>query len=68
MSPGKQMPLLTVEDVAERLRVSPEWVRQHANGTRRPAIPSVQIGNRRRFRPEQVEAFITSMEVTSRWA
>ena len=54
--------LLTVEQVAEMLAMSSAWVRQHSNGMRRPAIPSVKLGKCVRFRREAVLDFIKSME------
>jgi hypothetical protein len=36
--------LLGVEEVAHWLNMSPACVRQHANGLRRPQIPSVKLG------------------------
>jgi excisionase family DNA binding protein len=54
--------LLTVGEVAAMLRVSEAWVRQHSNGLRRPAIPSVKLGKCVRFRRESVLEFIKSME------
>ena len=49
--------LLTPEQVAKRLRVSPRWVRDHAT-RRAPRIPAVDLGSRMRFRPSDVEQFI----------
>lgn len=49
--------LLTPEQVAKRLRVSPRWVRDHAT-RRSPKIPAVDLGSRMRFRPSDVEEFI----------
>lgn len=49
--------LLTPEQVARRLRVSPRWVRDHAT-RRSPRIPAVDLGSRMRFRPSDVEQFI----------
>ena len=57
--PGR---LLSVEDVAALLGMSTAWVRQHSNGMRRPAIPSVKLGKCVRFRRQQIEQFIKSME------
>jgi hypothetical protein len=54
--------LLTVEQVAGMLGVSEAWVRQHSNGMRRPAIPSVKLGKCVRFGRESVLEFIKSME------
>ena len=53
--------LLSVEDVAEMLNMSAAWVRQHSNGLRRPAIPSVKLGKCVRFRREDVLEFVRSM-------
>ena len=49
--------LMTPEQVAKRLRVSPRWVRDHAT-RRSPRIPAVDLGSRMRFRPSDVEQFI----------
>lgn len=49
--------LLTPEQVAKRLRVSPRWVRDHAT-RRSPRIPAVDLGSRMRFRPSDIEQFI----------
>jgi excisionase family DNA binding protein len=51
-------PLLTVEEVADWLGVSATWVLAHANGTRRPDLPSVKLGKLVRFQREQIEKFI----------
>jgi predicted DNA-binding transcriptional regulator AlpA len=54
--------LLTAREVASILGVSVAWVIQHANGARRPLIPSVKFGVGQkspvRFRHADVEAFI----------
>lgn len=49
--------LLTPEQVAKRLQMSPRWVRDHAT-RRSPRIPAVMLGSRIRFRPADVENFI----------
>jgi len=49
--------LLTPEQVAKRLHVSPRWVRDHAT-RRNPRIPAVDLGSRMRFRPSDVEEII----------
>jgi len=54
--------LLSVGEVAAMLGMSEAWVRQHSNGTRRPAIPSVKLGKCVRFRRDAVLDFIRSME------
>lgn len=58
--------LLSVEEVAERIGVSPSWVRAHANGSRRPLLESAKMGKFRRFRSEHVEAFIRQCEAIAR--
>ena len=50
--------LLTPEQVAKRLGVSPRWVRDHAT-RRSPRIPAVDLGSRMRFRPSAIEDFIS---------
>jgi excisionase family DNA binding protein len=53
--------LMSLEDVAKYLNVSREWVRDHAT-RRNPRIPVVRLGGKRavlRFRPQDVEKFIT---------
>lgn len=47
--------LLTSKDVAEQLGVKVSWVEEHA---RQGDIRSVQLGRYRRFRQEDVDAFI----------
>ena len=47
--------LLTVQEVAAWLRVSPAWVRAHASGHRRPVIPSIKLGAFRMFRYSAVK-------------
>jgi hypothetical protein len=58
--------LLTVEDVADMLQMSPAWVRAHANGRRKPELRSVKCGKCHRFRREVVEQFVKSLEVSVR--
>jgi excisionase family DNA binding protein len=50
--------LLTVNQVAEMLAVTPHWVRAHANGNRLPVLPSVKLGSQRRFQREAIKDFI----------
>jgi excisionase family DNA binding protein len=55
-------PLLTLDEVAARLKVSRDWVRDHAS-RKEPRIRGIRFGDRRgvwRFRSEDVEAFITA--------
>jgi excisionase family DNA binding protein len=54
-------PLLTVQEVADWLRVKPAWVRAHANGNRKPKLPSVKLGAYRRFRREDVARFLEEL-------
>jgi excisionase family DNA binding protein len=53
---------ITVHDVAEILKVTPAWVRAHANGNRKPTLPSVKVGKHRRFRKEAIQEFMKSLE------
>ncbi len=41
--------MLTVNQVADWLLMSPDWVRAHSNKNREPYLPSVKLGNQRRF-------------------
>jgi excisionase family DNA binding protein len=54
--------LLSTEDVAKWLQVSKAWVTSHANGNRRPSLPSVKLGKCVRFRREDIERFIQQCE------
>ena len=54
--------LLTVDQLAERLGVSPNWVRDHARGSRRPHIPALKLGGAWRFRWEAIEAWLKELE------
>lgn len=53
---------LTAEQVAVILNVTPAWVLAHANGNRKPMLPSVKLGKHRRFRRSAVEAFMRQLE------
>lgn len=52
-------PLLTAEDVAERLGVPRSWVYAQARANK---IPSVALGHYRRFRPETIDTWVKEME------
>ena len=54
-------PLLTVDDVAERLGVTKDWVWAQARAGR---IPHVRLGRYRRFREEAIEEWLASLEAT----
>jgi excisionase family DNA binding protein len=58
--------LLTVEEVAEILRVKKKWIYDHADGRRRPKLPCYEIseGGRkiRRFSREQIKEFLIQCE------
>jgi len=49
---------LLTSKVSQRLGVSCSWVNDHANGRRRPYLPSVKLGKCRRFEPSSVARFI----------
>jgi excisionase family DNA binding protein len=51
--------LLTVDDVAERLGVTKDWVWAQA---RAGHIPHVQLGRYRRFREEALEEWLDELE------
>lgn len=51
--------LLTANEVAERLGVTPGWVWAQARAGR---IPHVQLGRYRRFREEALEAWLRDLE------
>ena len=50
--------LLTPEEVAQRLNVTPSWVKKHANRQRKPYIPCVKMGSVLRFNSGQIDEFI----------
>jgi excisionase family DNA binding protein len=51
--------LLTVDEVAERLGVTKDWVWAQARAGR---IAHVQLGRYRRFREETLEAWLANLE------
>ena len=51
--------LLTVDDVAERLGVTKDWVWAQARAGR---IPHVQLGRYRRFREEALDEWLAGLE------
>jgi excisionase family DNA binding protein len=58
--------LLDVEEVAKRLNVSPQWVRDHS--TRRfPRLRCVRLGSLLRFRPIDVDEFIEQQAQAPPW-
>lgn len=50
--------LLTAQEAASWLGVSPRWVLAHAAGLNRPILPSVKLGKAVRFERSDVEEFI----------
>ena len=60
-SPAELSPRLwTIEEVAEFLQMSKDWMRDHAT-RRQPRIPCIRLGGRRavlRFRPQDVKQFV----------
>jgi predicted DNA-binding transcriptional regulator AlpA len=55
-------PLLTVDDVARRLRVSKDWVWDHSS-RKTPRLPVIQMGDGAlRYRSSAIEDFITERE------
>ena len=55
-------PLLTVDDVAQRLGVTKDWVWAQARAGR---IPHVRLGRYRRFREEAIEEWLASLETSA---
>jgi excisionase family DNA binding protein len=55
--------LLTVEEVAERLGVTKDWVWAQARAGR---IPHVRLGRYRRFREESIDSWLKNLEDASR--
>jgi hypothetical protein len=53
--------LLTAQEVADWLNVSPAWVRDHAT-RRKPLLPTVKLGSGKgaplRFHPGRIKGFI----------
>jgi hypothetical protein len=60
-------PLWTPEQVARRLNVSPDWVRDHSS-RKEPRLPVIRLGGGPgragllRYRASQIEKFIEEME------
>jgi hypothetical protein len=67
VSPLGLDPLWTPEQVAQRLNVSPDWVRDHS-GRKEPRLPVIRLGGGPgragllRYRASQIEKFIEEME------
>jgi hypothetical protein len=58
---GPTEDLLTPEEVATWLRVKPAWVRAHANGNRKPKLPSLKVGAFLRFRRQDILRFLEQL-------
>jgi predicted DNA-binding transcriptional regulator AlpA len=55
-------PLLKVEDVAERLNVTKDWVWDHSS-RKAPYLPVIRIGDGTlRYRMSQIEEFVSERE------
>ena len=55
-------PILTVDDVAQRLNVSKDWVWDHSS-RKYPLLPVIRFGNGTlRYRASQIEEFIDEQE------
>jgi len=63
--------LWTPEQVAKRLNVSPDWVRDHSS-RKEPRLPVIRLGGGPgragllRYRPSEIEKFIEETESLSR--
>jgi len=51
------VPLLSVEQVAQKLGVSPAWVRDHAT-RKQPHLKRVKVGKLLKFQPDDIDEFI----------
>jgi len=60
--------LLTVPEVARWLSVSASWVRDHATGRRRPALPCVKLGKSLRFEGDVVAKWLEALRQSGRAA
>ena len=59
-------PLLTAEDVAERLKVSKDWVWDHSS-RRLPYLPVIRMSDGAlRYRASRIEEFVLERERVSR--
>jgi predicted DNA-binding transcriptional regulator AlpA len=59
-------PLLTAEEVAERLKVSKDWVWDHSS-RRLPYLPVIRMSDGAlRYRASQIEEFVMERERVSR--
>ena len=54
-----KMQLLSVQEVARILSVSPAWVRDHAT-RKQPHLKNIKVGKLLKFRPDHVEEFINT--------
>lgn len=63
-------PLLTPEQVASRLNVSPDWVRDHSS-RKTPRLPVIRLGGGPgragllRYRASDIERFVQEMQQAS---
>ena len=60
-APDELHELLTVEDVAALLKVSPSWVYEHTRvrrTSRSERLPFIKIGKYTRFEPQAVREFL----------
>jgi len=59
-------PLITTAELAAELKISEQWVRDHASGRRRPHIPRIRLsGDRRptyRFKLSEVLECLKNLE------
>jgi predicted DNA-binding transcriptional regulator AlpA len=58
---AKHEPLLNAREVANKLGVSERWVRDHTT-RRSPRIRAVKLGPLVRYRPDDVEMFMDSLD------
>jgi len=56
--------LLTVEDVAQWLKVPKSWVYERTRGRGADRLPVVRLGKYVRFRPEAIQEFLAQSQRT----
>ncbi|MBV9155805.1 MAG: helix-turn-helix domain-containing protein [Acidobacteriaceae bacterium] len=59
---ARETDLLTVDELAQRLRVKASWVRDHARGSRRPKIPGIKLGGEWRFCWHTIQQWLKELE------
>jgi predicted DNA-binding transcriptional regulator AlpA len=50
--------LLKVQEVADHLGVSVQWIYEHSTGKVEPVIPNLKLGKYRRYRLDEIERWL----------